>query len=120
MLFLPQYWISANHFQFLKTISLNSVIVSTLEHGHDPWSVPHMYAAALGISPKTKIHNYSSPTRSSKLTERKSFTFKFRLLTLSISITYENLTINPQKTKIFEIFGYFYMISMRDDRSEKN
>ena len=79
-----------------------------------------MYAAALGISPKTKIHNYSSPTRSPKLTERKSFTFKFRLLTLSISITYENLTINPRKMKFFEILGYFYMISMRADRSEKN
>jgi hypothetical protein len=92
MLFLPPYWINAKHSQFLKTTSLNSVIVSTLEHGHDPWSVPHMYAAALGIaalgiSPKTKIHNYSSPTRSPKLTERKSFTFKFRLLTLSINIS---------------------------------
>ena len=66
-------------------------------HGHDPWSVPHMYAAALGISPKTKIHNYSSPTRSPKLTERKSFTFKFRLLTLSISMTMKILQLMLEK-----------------------
>ena len=97
MLFLPRYWISAKYFQFLETISLNSVIVSTPEHGHDPWSVPHMCAAALGISPKTKIHNYSSPTRSPKLTERKSFTFKFRLLTLSISMTMKILQLILEK-----------------------
>ena len=107
MFFLPQYWINAKHSQFLKPISLNSVIVSTLEHGHDPWSVPHMYAAALGISPKTKIHNYSSPTRSSKLTERKSFTFKFRLLTLSISMTLKISQFIPEKRNSSKYLGIF-------------
>ena len=107
MLFLPQYWIRRKTLLILKDFFLNSVIVSTLEHGHDPWSVPHMYAAALGISPKTKIHNYSSPTRSPKLTERKSFTFKFRLLTLSISMAMKILQLISEKRNSLKYLGIF-------------
>ena len=47
------------------------------------------YAAALGISPKTKIHNYSSTHP--ELTERKSFTFLFHFLA--------NTSINDKKHK---------------------
>ena len=107
MLFLPRYWISAKHSQFVKD---NFFKFCNCKHSR-AWAWPLVGRSHVCCCPRNftqnQNNNYSTPTRSSKLTERKSFTFMFRLLTLSISMTLKISQFIPEKWNSSKYLGIF-------------